>query len=63
MWKFTRIITRNINLEKGSSYIKQEKVKTPNFLSGFPSFYKEKIQFGEPMTLEETIQKAKQMHD
>jgi hypothetical protein len=40
-------------------YIKKEKVKIQRFLSGFPSFYRDKkIQFDDPTTLEETIRKA-----
>jgi hypothetical protein len=38
-------------------YIKEEKVKIQRFLSGLPSFYRDKIQFDEPKTLEETIRK------
>jgi hypothetical protein len=34
-------------------------VKKYRFLSGLPSFYKEKIQFDEPKTLEDTIRKEK----
>jgi len=32
-------------------------------LSSFPSFYKEKIQFDEPRTLEEFIRKAKYFYE
>jgi hypothetical protein len=39
-------------------FIKEEKVKIQRFLSGLPSFYKDKIQFDEPKTLEETIRKG-----
>jgi hypothetical protein len=45
------------------SYIKDEKEKIQRFLSGFPAFYKDKIQFDEPKTLEETIRKAKYLYD
>jgi hypothetical protein len=45
------------------SYIKDEKEKIQRFLSGFPTFYKDKIQFDEPKTLEETIRKAKYLYD
>jgi hypothetical protein len=44
-------------------FIKEEKVKIQRFLSGFPPFYKDKIQFDEPKTLEETIRKAKYLYD
>jgi hypothetical protein len=33
-------------------FIKEEKVKIQRFLSGLPYFYKYKIQFIEPKTLE-----------
>jgi hypothetical protein len=32
-------------------FIKDEKVKIHRFLSGLPSFYKDKIQYDEPRTL------------
>jgi hypothetical protein len=44
-------------------FIKREKVKIQRFLSGLPSFYKDKIQFDEPKTLEETIRKEKYLYD
>jgi hypothetical protein len=37
-------------------YIKEEEVKIQSFLSGFPTFYKDKIQFDKPKTLEETFE-------
>ena len=40
-------------------YIKDEKVKIHHFLSGLPQSYKDRIEFYEPRTLEETIRKAK----
>jgi hypothetical protein len=43
--------------------IKEEKVKVQRFLSGLPSFYKEKIQYDEPRTLTETIRKAKYLYE
>jgi hypothetical protein len=33
------------------------------FLSAFPSFYKDKTQFNEPMNLEEAIRKDKFLYD
>jgi hypothetical protein len=44
-------------------FIRDEKVKPQRFLSGFPSFYREKIQFDEPRTLEESIRKGKYLYD
>ena len=40
-------------------YIKDEKVKIQCFLSGLPQSYKDRIEFYEPITLEEAIRKAK----
>jgi hypothetical protein len=37
------------------SLIKDETVKIQRYLSGFPSFISEKIQYDDPKTLEETI--------
>jgi hypothetical protein len=44
-------------------FIKDEKVKIKRFLSGFPSFYKDKIQFDEPENLEESMTKAKYLYE
>jgi hypothetical protein len=44
-------------------FIKDEKVKIHRFLSGFPSFYKDKIQFDEPKTLEEAMRKSKYLYE
>ena len=44
-----------MGLLKYVGFIKDEKVKIQRFLSGLPSFYKEKIQYDEPRTLTETI--------
>jgi hypothetical protein len=44
-----------LGLLKYVGFIKDENVKIQRFLSGLPSFYKEKIQYDEPRTLTETI--------
>jgi hypothetical protein len=44
-------------------FIKHEKVKIQIFLSEFPSFYKDKIQFNEPRNLEEVMRKAKYLYE
>jgi hypothetical protein len=44
-------------------FIRDEKVKIQRFLSGLPSFYKDKIQFDEPKTLEEAIRKDKYLYE
>jgi len=43
--------------------IKDDKIKIQRFLSGFPSYYKDKIQYDEPKTLEEAIRKAKHLFE
>jgi hypothetical protein len=45
------------------SFIIDEKVKIQRFLSGLPSFYKDKIQFDEPKNLEEAIRKTKYFYE
>ena len=44
-------------------YIKDEKVKIQRFRSGLPQYYKDKIEFYEPRTLEEAIRKAKYCYE
>ena len=44
-------------------YIKDEKVKIQHFLSGLPQYYKDRIDFYEPRTLEEAIRKAKYYYE
>ena len=44
-------------------YIKDEKVKIHHFLSGLPQYYKDKIEFYDPRTLEETIRKAQYCYE
>jgi len=46
-----------------AGFIKEEKEKIQRFLSGLPSFNKDKIQFDEPRTFTETIRKAKYLHE
>lgn len=52
-----------LGLVKYVGFIKDEKVKIHRFLSGLPSFYKEKIQYDEPMTLTKNIRKDKYMYE
>jgi hypothetical protein len=52
-----------LGLLKYVEFIKYEKVKIQSFLSGFPSFYKENIQYDEPKNLTETIRKAKYLYE
>ena len=44
-------------------YIRDDKVKNQHFLSGIPQSYKYRIDFDEPITLEEAIRKAKYCYD
>jgi hypothetical protein len=52
-----------LGLLKYVGFINDEKLKRQRFLSGLPSFYKERIQFDEPKTLIETIRKDKYMYE
>jgi hypothetical protein len=52
-----------LGLLKYVGFIKDEKVKTQRFLSGLPSFYKENIQYDEPINLIETIIKDKYLYE
>jgi hypothetical protein len=54
---------RFIELLKYVSFIKDETVKIQRYLSGFPSFFSDKIQYDDPKTLEETIRRAKCLYD
>ena len=45
-----------------ANYIKYEKVKIQRFLSGLPTFYKDKIQYDMPKTLKEVIRKEKKLY-
>jgi predicted aspartyl protease len=44
-------------------FIKDEKVKIQRFLSGFPSFYSDKIQYDNPKNLEESIRRARHIYE
>jgi hypothetical protein len=54
---------RFLELLKYVSFIKDEKVKIQRYLSGFPSFINDKIQYDDPKTLEETIRHTKCLYD
>jgi hypothetical protein len=51
-----------LGLLKYVRFIGDEKVKIQRFLSGLPTFYKEKIKYDEPNTLTEAIGKDKCMY-
>jgi hypothetical protein len=52
-----------LGLLKYVRFIGDEKVKIQIFLSGLPTFYKEKIKYDEPKTLTKAIRKAKYMYE
>ena len=52
-----------LGLLKYVRFIGDEKVKIQIFLSGLPTFYKEKIKYDEPKTFTEAIRKAKYMYE
>jgi hypothetical protein len=52
-----------LGLLKYVRFIGDEKVKIKIFISGLPTFYKEKIKYDEPKTLIEAIRKAKYLYD
>jgi hypothetical protein len=54
---------RFLEVLKYVSFIKDETVNIQRYLSGFPSFISEKIQYDDPKTLEETIRRAKCLYD
>ena len=49
---------RFLELLRYVRYIKDGKVKIQCFLSGLPQSYKDRIEFYEPRTIEESIRKA-----
>ena len=52
-----------LELFRYSRYIKYAKVKIQHFLSGLPQSYKDRIEFYEPRTSEETIRKYKYCYE
>ena len=54
---------RFLELLRYIRYIKDEKVKIQHFLSGLPQYYKDRIEFYEPRTLEEAIRKANYLYE
>ena len=56
-------VNKFLELLRYVRYIRADKVKIQHFLSGLPQSYKDRIEFGEPRTLEEAIRKAKYCYD
>ena len=60
----TKEYTNNfLELLRYGRYVKDEKVKIQHFLSGIPQANKDRIDFYEPRTLEESIRKAKHCYE
>ena len=53
---------RFLELLTYANYIKYENVKIQIFLSGLPTFYRDKIQYDMPKTLKEVIEKEKHLY-
>ena len=56
-------VNKFLELLRYVPYIKDEKVKLQRFISGLPQTYQNKIEFDEPKTLEDTIQKARYCYE
>ena len=56
-------VKKFLDLMRYVTCINEEKVKIQRFLSGLPSFYKDRIQYDEPKMLELAIRKAKHMYE
>ena len=54
--------TRFLKLLTYADDIKYNKVKIKIFLSGLPTFYRDKIQYDTPKTLKEVIGKEKHLY-
>jgi hypothetical protein len=54
---------RILGLLKYVPFIKDETVKIQRHLSGMPNFISDKIQYGDPKTMEETIRREKCLYD
>jgi hypothetical protein len=54
---------RFLELLKYVSFIKDGTIHMKRYLSGFPSFISDKIQYDDPNILEETIRRAKWLYD
>jgi hypothetical protein len=54
---------RFLELLQYVSFMKDETIKIQRYLSGFPSFISDKIQYYDPKKLEETIRRAKCLYD
>jgi hypothetical protein len=56
-------VNKFLDLLRYVPYIKAEKAKAQRFISGIPKEYRNRIEFDEPKTLEDTIRKATYCHE
>jgi hypothetical protein len=56
-------VNKFLELLRYVPYIKDEKVKLQQFINGLPQTYRDKIEFDELKTLEDTIQKARYCYE
>jgi hypothetical protein len=56
-------VNKFLELLRYVPYIKDEKVKVQRFISGLPQSYRDRIEFDEPRTLEDTIRKARYYYE
>ena len=56
-------VKKFLDLMRYVTCINEEKIKIQRFLSGLPYFYKDRIHYDEPKTLEIAIRKAKHMYE
>ena len=56
-------ISKFLELLRYVPYLKDEKAKIQRFISGFPTTYRDWIEFNEPLLLEEAIWKLKHCYE
>jgi hypothetical protein len=56
-------VNKFLDLLRYVPYIKAEKAKAQCFISGLPKEYRNRIEFDEPKTLEDTIRKETYCHE
>ena len=53
------LINKFLELLRFVTYIKEEKVKVQRFLSCLPQYYKDRIEFDNPKSLDEALRKER----
>jgi hypothetical protein len=56
-------VNKLLELMRYVAYIKDEKTKIQRFISGLPQSFRDRIDFDEPKTLEDTIRKARYCYE